>query len=437
MSSRNPGRAQHWESVRTFQYSRSTELPRWTTTRASIWMRYAVVANIVLSTSAFNEGIVPPGLASLQQYASICLWTTIAVLAMCTRPQLAWRPGTDTLSLIAFYGFAVLSVLWTDLSVPSLMKASALAITSFGSYYLATRLSLNDIIAAIIKGLSILTLASVLVVFLFPSIGVDESWPHEGNWQGVFGSKQSLGVIGAVLMFFSAFMWLVRERQLKYAASFVLAAACVLGSASRGGGALAVMACVCVYAAGRSRGIAKALGFAPALMTVFAGILIGWLYGTGDDALYLFGTTIDLTGRTLIWQHALAHFGERPILGFGINGFWTTQDLYLEFLRAHGWVLDNFHSGYIAVMVEAGVVGYALFVLSTFLFGIRMFTSIGNGSMPRSRIVGLIGFVTLIYMIDFMETIFLRSTSFLSTLILIFFFIASLPPASDPRGGTR
>jgi exopolysaccharide production protein ExoQ len=386
--------------------SGSIEPPRWTTSMASISMRYAVVATTVLSTSAFNQGLVPPGLASLPQYASICLWTVIAALAMSARPLLAWRPGTDTLSLIAFYGFAVLSVLWTELSLPSVMKASALAVTSLGSYCLATRLNLNDIIAAIIEGLSILALASVLVVFVLPSIGVDDSWSHEGNWQGVFGSKQSLGVIGAVLMFFSAHMWLVRERQWKYAA---------------------VMACVCVYTAGRSRGIAGALGFAPAVMTVAAGILIGLLCATGDDALDLFGARIDLTGRTLIWQHALAHFGERPILGFGINGFWTNQDLYLEFQRAHGWVLDDFHSGYVAVLVETGVMGYALFMLLTFLFGVRMFTSIRKGSMPRSRIVGLIGFVAMIYMIDFMETIFLRSTSFLATLIPIFFFNSSLP----------
>lgn len=427
MTTAAPSQFRGWKKAGAIQSPHLMELASPADAAALRIIRWATVANVVASTSAFHESLLPPGFSPLQQYASIALWLLITVAAMFVRPRLAWRPSTDTFAVLAFYGFAVLSVLWTDLSLPSLMKAAALLITSIGAYFLASRLALEDIIAEMNKGLLVLTVASVLIVIFVPSIGVDESWSHEGNWQGVFASKQALGITGAIFMFFSAYLWLVRGGRLQFAVSFGAAAACAIGSESRGGGALALVACACVYAAGRSPHIARTLAFVPMAIAIFATGLISYLYATGADAFEVFGARIDLTERTFIWQHALAHFDERPIFGFGINGFWTSKEIYLEYLRAHGWVLDNFHSGYVAILTETGLVGYALFMLCTLLFGLRMSTSIDNRTMRRSRIVALIGFMVLIYMIDLTETIFLRSTSFTATLILVFFLNASLP----------
>jgi exopolysaccharide production protein ExoQ len=157
--------------------------------------------------------------------------------------------------------------------------------------------------------------------------------------------------------------------------------------------------------------------------------MIAYLYATGEDAFDISGTRIDFTERTFIWQYALAHFDERPILGFGINGFWTNGDFYQAFERSHGWVLDDFHSGYVAILTETGLVGYAAFAVCTLLFGVRLAASIEEGTMARSRVVALIGFMTLIYMIDLTETIFLRSTSFMSTLIPAFLVNSAMPTA--------
>lgn len=427
MTTVTPSQFRGWKKADAVDRTRLAELSS-PDEVVALWMiRWATVINVVASTSGFHESLLPASLSSVPQYASIALWLLVTAAALFVRPKLAWRPSTDTFALLAFYGFAVLSVLWTDLSLPSLMKAAALLITTIGAYFLASRLSLEDIIGEVNKGLLVLTTASVLLVIFVPSIGVDESWSHEGNWQGVFASKQALGITGAIFMFFSAYYWLVRGGRWTFIVSFGMAAACAFGSESRGGGALALMACACVYMAGRSPRIAKTLAFLPLAIALFASGLMSYLYATGADGFDVFGTKIDLTERTFIWQYALAHFDERPLLGFGINGFWTNSELYLNYLRAHGWVLDNFHSGFVAILAETGLVGYALFLLCTLLFGVRMSASIDNRTMMRSRIVALIGFMVLMYMIDLTETIFLRSTSFIATLIPVFFFNASLP----------
>lgn len=427
MSVAGPWEFRGWKRAGTFHAPQRAESSRSTDVDALRIIRWATVANVIATTSAFHESLVPPNLSSLPQYAGIVLWLVITIAALFVKPKLVLRLSTDTCLILAFYGFAILSVVWTDLSLPSLMKAAALLITSIGAYFLASRLSIEDIIDEMNKGLLVLTLASVFIVVFVPSIGVDESWSHEGNWQGVFASKQALGITGAIFMFFSAYLWLIRGGRWRFLISFGAAAACAVGSESRGGGALALVACACVYVAGRSPRIAKMLAFAPLGLALFASLLISYLYTTGADAFQVFGAKIDLTERTFIWQFALAHFDERPILGFGINGFWTTKELYLEYLRSHGWVLDNFHSGYVAIITETGLVGYTLFVLCTLLFALRISTSIDNQTMKRSRIVALIGFMVLIYMIDLTETVFLRSTSFIATLILMFYFNSALP----------
>ncbi len=394
---------------------------------ARVILRWALVVNVVVSMSLFNELLVPPSLALIQQYATILLWLVIASCAMSMKPILRWEVGTDLLALIAFYGFAITSVLWSDLSAASLMKAAALTLTSVCAGLLATRMTIEDMVANINIGLLVICLASLMAVVFVPSIGITQEWSHEGNWQGVFESKQSLGIIGAIFMFFSAYQWLIRRNHLWFAICFLAAAACAIGSESRGGGALALVACLCVVLAGRSSRTATLLSFAPFILALSASVLIAWLFSTGGDSFVILGSKIDLTQRTFIWQHALAHFNERPILGYGINGFWTNKDIYLDFKREHGWVLDNFHSGYVAILTETGIVGFLLFLSATFLFGARMVTSIRDQSMSRPRVVALIGFMVLVYMIDITETIFLRSTSFISTLIFAFLINAALP----------
>ena len=70
---------------------------------------------------------------------------------------------------------------------------------------------------------------------------VDHSWVQDGQWQGVFASKQSRGFLAAYLMFFALCRKLCGDSWLICGAMFRAAAACVIGSGSRGGGALALV----------------------------------------------------------------------------------------------------------------------------------------------------------------------------------------------------
>ena len=154
---------------------------------------------------------------------------------------------------------------------------------------------------------------------------------------------------------------------------FSISTGCTIGSGSRGGGALALAACVILYLSQRSISWMKIFAYGPIIMTVAAAILIIYLYITGYAYLPLFGVEVDLTERTFIWQYAISHIDDAPFFGYGINGFWTIKRIYDVYEQNHGWVLDNYHNGYIGIVVETGIVGFLLFSLSSVVFAARVF----------------------------------------------------------------
>ena len=212
---------------------------------------------------------------------------------------------------------------------------------------------------------------------------------------------------------------------------FLTAAACVIGSGSRGGGALAVGACVTLYLSMRSVGLMRVFAVGPLVMTLLAAAIIVYFFITGHDAIYLFGEPIDFTERTFIWQHAIGHFQDAPIVGFGLNGFWTVQSIYDAFLQAHGWVLDDFHNGYIAILIETGMVGYLLFGLSIFFVTAKILYLTHAQTIPKSHCGLVVGFAFLSFQINFTETTFLRSTSFTSILLVTFMLAVCRPIDSE------
>lgn len=403
----------------------------WPHDRQRMWtviLRVALIVNVIGASSNFHEQILPTNLAWIQQSIGVACWIAIIIAARAARPAPVAAFGFDTWALVSFYGYVVISVLWTDLAPASTMKAVAMTITTVGAFTLASRCRLQDVIYDVNLGLLVLTIASIVVVIVAPDIGVASNWMQAGNWQGVFESKQSLGVLGGMAMFFAGYLWLTRGASWIYGLSLLCAAACAIGSESRGGGGLALLSCAIVFLAGRSRNVAKVLSFAPLLIMTVATLMIAYLYATGADAFQIGDTRVDFTERTFIWQHALAHLDEHPLFGFGLGGFWSIGDIYIAFERHHGWVLDNFHSGFVAILVELGVVGYAWFTLCTLLFAVRLTHAIANGTMERSRIVALIGFMTMGYQINVTEWMFIKSTSFIAILVLVFAFNATRGP---------
>ncbi|MDA9487796.1 O-antigen ligase family protein [Bradyrhizobium sp. CCBAU 11361] len=392
----------------------------------------SITINVVASMGTFNTALLPAELTYLQQAVAILMWGVLIYASAFVRPRLRLQFNPDLIVLVAFYAFAVTSVFWTSLNAAAIMKSLALAMTTFGAFCLITRIDMDEVVRATALGLFILVAASAFCALAVPDIGIDHSWMHNGQWQGVYESKQTLGFVGAYLMFFACYLKMKGQGWSAFLLVFLLASTCVLASESRGAGAVALAACALLVTSMWSVTCMRIYALLPFVMCLLAGALIFYFYATGYDAIHVGDASIDLTERTFIWHYAISHFDDAPLLGFGINGFWTVPSIYDYFEQNHGWVLDNYHSGYIAILMETGFLGYTLFAASVLLFSNKVLHLITARAIDRSHCALIIGFVALSFQTNFTETTFLRSTMFTSVLLVAFFFATCRPvPQTD------
>jgi exopolysaccharide production protein ExoQ len=87
-----------------------------------------------------------------------------------------------------------------------------------------------------------------------------------------------------------------------------------------------------------------------------------------DAILGIFGKDSTLTGRTYLWQQGMETAAENPILGIGYQGFWVQGFAKAESLWDYFGIAGrsgfHFHNTYIETMVETGIVGTVLLVLT-------------------------------------------------------------------------
>lgn len=390
-------------------------------------IRGSITVNVVASMGVLHSALLPAEWSYLQQAVALLMWIILIYASVFVRPRIRVQPNPDLIALVAFYAFAAVSVLWTNLAAAAIMKSAALVVTTFGAYCLITRIDIGEIVGSTALGLIILVAASALCALFLPEIGVDQSWMHNGQWQGIYESKQTLGFISAYLMFFACYRKMTGQGWIAFLATFLLASTCVIASESRGAGAVAAAAGGLLVTSMWSIRCMRIYAVLPFIMCILAVFLFLYFYVTGYDSIHIGETTVDLTERTFIWQYAIGHFNEAPLLGFGINGFWTRPAIYDYFNQNHGWVLDNYHSGYIAVAIETGFLGYVLFAASVYLFSEKVLYLIATRSIDRGHCALIIGFVVLSFQSNFTETMFLRSTMFTSVLLVAFFFAVCRP----------
>ncbi|MBB1512581.1 O-antigen ligase family protein [Tessaracoccus sp. MC1627] len=75
------------------------------------------------------------------------------------------------------------------------------------------------------------------------------------------------------------------------------------------------------------------------------------------------GKSMELTGRTVIWDNAIPILLAAPIVGYGVN------DAFGAFVPWYGSILWQAHNQYLQLMHDGGFVGIALFILLLLVAG--------------------------------------------------------------------
>ena len=128
---------------------------------------------------------------------------------------------------------------------------------------------------------------------------------------------------------------------------------------------------------------------------------------------------INATGRLVIWNYLFHLFFEENIMfGLGFDGIYAGKYSYM-ISKALGWKLTDAHNGFFEVLIQLGVVGTVLFVVSYFKLYWTIISSTCSDTRSREFIIYILLFSLVVNMTS---SHYLEIFSFVNFLLYTFFF---------------
>lgn len=264
--------------------------------------------------------------------------------------------------MLLYPAVCAVSVLWSPVPEESLIAALQLAVTVLAGIYVGTAFGLAGLAGLVLTGLGLTMAASVL------NLGgaLPPAWSWEGGFLGIYTNKNALGQ-RAVLLSLTLLLFMTEARgRARWIYALALAATGALLLLSRSatswvvvlaaGGAMAFL----LIRAARAR-VGLAVVALTGVLALAASLLILRI-DPMQGLLVALGKSSTLTGRTDVWQAALAQIAERPLLGAGHQAFWTAPDHAREarlLAALYGDTVASFHNFVLEILVATGPLGLA------------------------------------------------------------------------------
>jgi O-antigen ligase len=263
----------------------------------------------------------------------------------------------------ALAGFAICSAFWSQDAATTARRSIPFALATLFGLYIASRFHIRRQLLLLMWTMVLVAFASVSLAVFFPSIGLEASTGHFGNWQGVFTQKNACG---RAMVFATAALLSLRGALVGRLACFCLFLFVLVMSGSRGAWMIEAAVLICYLLL---RGIER---FRPSSRTLllFGSILLSVITALAAVLYFpliaeLVGRDSTLTGRTAIWQQVFGAIMKHPILGYGFAAFWQgMKGESYNVILALRFVIFHAHNGFLEIWLELGAVGLALFSMS-------------------------------------------------------------------------
>jgi exopolysaccharide production protein ExoQ len=326
-------------------------------------------------------------MALVTQFVRVMLgWPgTIAVVALLAvaaavslaarRRELEWR-GILPISLLAFCGWLLISVFWSEYTWASIGGILYSLTWAFLGTFIALSRDLIQVVRALGDALRAILLASIVVEVIsgilidmpLPFLGVTGSLTVGGPIQGIAGTRNDLGFLAglAILTF-----WIeVRTRSVRRIVSvpfLVLAGLLVIFSrspvtivvlAAVGGAGLLLLVLRRMPPAGRAT-------LQPIILVVaVVAAAIGWSART--RILSILDATSDFEARTAVWTTLSGLVQDRhPVEGWGWVGLWPTRVFpYSTIHFPSGRPAGSAVNAYIDTWFQIGLIGTLLLLVA-------------------------------------------------------------------------
>jgi O-antigen ligase len=383
------------------------------------------ILGILFFTRSLRE-VVGRAPDSLVRYGVFAMSTALLAL----RWQMTLYVLRGDLALFALNALSFCSFAWSELpSTTNLQVREILYMFSF-ALYIAGRFPLRKQVILLSWGLEVAAILSTIWAFAMPA-GVHRGDKFAGAWKGIYPQKNELSTmmtLGAAahlpLLFdpsynriwaaaglgLSLFVTLMTTSKSGLIIFFVLVATLFLLRTLRWRNLVMVMICSVI------------LGLSVPGLTVFFSNWDAIMIGLGRDPT--------LTGRTEIWGYAFMRLAQRPWLGYARGVFWDPQSVYPGEagivvvglppmnLLAQTYAPPHAHNGVVDLLLEVGIVGLILFVISMMVFLIRAVKRIYVTNTPED--FGPLVFFTFFFMYNITESLLLRSENIFWVYYMVF-----------------
>ncbi len=282
--------------------------------------------------------------------------------------------ATRDISLILLVSMAMLSVFWSaSPEVTSIETKAVLRATLFG-VYLASRFSIKEQMHLFAWVLGTGAVLSFLFTIAMPSYGIHTSGDPGmiGAWKGIFIFKNLFASIMAI----TAVLFLVialnsRRKRWLYWGLFGLAVVhLILSTGKTSYSVFFISLClVPLHKFVKQQYKLRVVLILTALLVGGSAIVL-MLSNLEFIVVDTLGKNLEFNGRLPIWTLIFEKILERPWLGYGISGFWTSDEgLYVLYNSWGAVALDkgvrfNAHSGYLDLCLSLGFLGFSLYLLN-------------------------------------------------------------------------
>lgn len=110
--------------------------------------------------------------------------------------------------------------------------------------------------------------------------------------------------------------------------------------------------------------------------------------------------TQTLSGRIPLWTQLLPYIWERPFLGYGFGGFWTS-DRVIDISGQVGWGVPGAHNGFIDIILGIGILGVACY-MGILLVALKRLITLYNADHNPTIVFGvmMLVFFSLVMLIE-------------------------------------
>jgi hypothetical protein len=305
--------------------------------------------------------------------ALIALTLLLAASLFARRDEVDWHWAILPISLIAYVGWATLSLLWSSYPRTTLVSVGYLLLVTFVGVYIGLSRdtiqvirSFGDVLRAVLVVSIVLEVLSG-IIFDAPivALNIHGELAEGGPISGVVNTRNQLGLLAAIGVVTFGIEWRTRSVTREVAIpSIALAAGTIAFTQSPVAGMVTVvllLAGAALYGIRRLPDERRQFAQYAVLAALAVLAVLSWAFRASIIAL--FNATGELEFRLVLWQRVLSFVPVHWLEGWGWTGIWNpTVPPYSGLTPTAGRPHDSALNAVVDLWLQVGAVGVVVFI---------------------------------------------------------------------------